>query len=561
MTKYKLNLIFLLVLWVLLNIPAASNRPFLSSGEPREALSTQYIFNTGNWLIAKRYGEELQTKPPLSHWVSAVFSLPFGQVSEFSSRSSSLIFSLVALLMFYFFVKKYLDSDIAFLSSLILLLSPEWLRSSQTARVDMTLAGSELIAMLAMFEFYKSKFKSKKLFILISLFLTLSFLTKGPVGAILPLTVFGIFLLIKKVRVKEVFILILKLFITSSVLPLLWYIKAYFMFGNEFVEIIILENFKRLSSTMDIVSSGKDPHEHSALYLYGTLILGFLPFSLYFLSFVRQLKSINNFKRLILSNDVYLFFIVATLFNIIFFSIPSSKRSVYLLPIYPYCAVFIALFFLKNANLKFHKIVDYLLLTLIICFCSLVFLFLKIDFANLNDIFRFSERKLLEANFYQEILTTTFTNQLFPIVFLIAIFIAIIQILFNNRFNKNLRLVLLSLYCILIVTINSFLMPNLAIHLSPKGYAKNIDSIINNEEVFTYKFRDYSLNFYLNGKLKELREISAIEPPSYLIVKDSEIDDKVKSLIDSQKLVRKFNDYISFKWPSKNYILFQVQEN
>ena len=87
-----------------------------------------------------------------------------------------------------------------------------------------------------------------------------------------------------------------------------------------------------------------EPHKHSVPYLFGALMVGFLPWSLaWALACVRgwnrTLLSVSGLRdRWSKASELVRFSLIAVLSIILFFCIPSSKRGIYLLPAYPFIA-------------------------------------------------------------------------------------------------------------------------------------------------------------------------------------------------------------------------------
>jgi len=73
---------------------------FSTKGEPREAAVAVSMLESGDWVLPKVYANEFAYKPPMMHWMIAVFSLPEGKVSEFTSRlPSAIAYTLMLLLL------------------------------------------------------------------------------------------------------------------------------------------------------------------------------------------------------------------------------------------------------------------------------------------------------------------------------------------------------------------------------------------------------------------------------------------------------------------------------
>ena len=325
---------------VLLSFPWL-DRAFYTRGEPREALVAQAMVDTGQWLLPPSYNGDVPAKPPFSHWLSAIVSLPFGDVSEATSRLPSAIAFVVFTAMFQLFLAARVSLATALLSSLLLLCSPEWFRAASTCRVDTILSMSLAGALLALFVWEE---RGRRGAPLVAIFLlTCAVLTKGPVGIVLPFIIFSVYCVTKygwsrkalaKLALDELLISIPVITVVS-----LWYIAAYLQWGEEFIVKVRYENVERFTSSMH-----DEPHKHSVPYLFGALMVGFLPWSLaWALACVRgwnrTLLSVSGLKdRWSKASELVRFSLIAVLSIILFFCIPSSKRGIYLLPAYPFIA-------------------------------------------------------------------------------------------------------------------------------------------------------------------------------------------------------------------------------
>ena len=108
------------------------------------------------------------------------------------------------------------------------------------------------------------------------------------------------------------------------------------------------ENFGRFLGKMSYES-----HEQPIIYYIYTTIAGFIPwsilvlFSLFALKYSSPNLSVktwwNKLKSAVKNTDpIRLFTFLAFAVIFVFYCIPKSKRSVYLLPIYPFLAFFLA---------------------------------------------------------------------------------------------------------------------------------------------------------------------------------------------------------------------------
>lgn len=324
------------VIAVMLTVPFLGLTDFYSKGEPREAVVAYTMVEHGNWILPINNGGDIPYKPPFFHWCIALFSLLQGHVSEFTSRLPSAL-ALVAMSVggFVFFAKRK-NANMALLATLLSLTAFEVHRAGINCRVDMVNTAFMVGALFLMYRWWeRGKHNMPWLAILCMSGATL---TKGPVGMLLPCAVMGVFMLTQR---ESLWSAVWRLGLTallSLVLPLCWYYAAYLQGGDEFLRLVKEENIDRLLGKMAYES-----HENPFWYNFLTLITGWLPytllfvFSLFVLPWKRFSKSgfMQSVRR---AEPMQVFVWLAFGLILFFYCIPKSKRSVYLLPCYPFMA-------------------------------------------------------------------------------------------------------------------------------------------------------------------------------------------------------------------------------
>lgn len=324
------------VIAVMLTVPFLGLTDFYSKGEPREAVVAYTMVEHGNWILPINNGGDIPYKPPFFHWCIALFSLFQGHVSEFTSRLPSAL-ALVAMSVggFVFFAKRK-NANMALLATLLSLTAFEVHRAGINCRVDMVNTAFMVGALFLMFRWWeRGKHTMPWLAILCMSGATL---TKGPVGMLLPCAVMGVFMHTQR---ESLWSTVWRLGLTallSLVLPLCWYYAAYLQGGDEFLRLVKEENIDRLLGKMAYES-----HENPFWYNFLTLITGWLPytllfvFSLFVLPWKRFSKSgfMQSVRR---AEPMQVFVWLAFGLILFFYCIPKSKRSVYLLPCYPFMA-------------------------------------------------------------------------------------------------------------------------------------------------------------------------------------------------------------------------------
>ena len=326
---------------------------FSTKGEPREASVAISMLESGNWVLPQVYANEFAYKPPMAHWLMAAFSYPQGYVSEFTARLPSALAFICLMGCTLVFFGRRIKFQQAFIATLLLLTCIEIHRAAMTTRVDMLLTTFIVIGLYQLFR-WEDRLELKGLPIIISILLGCAVLTKGPVGVILPLFVFGAYLLmLRKYSLLTIFKSLLYIGVSSLFLPLLWYIAAWKQGGDHFLDVVLAENFGRFFHLDTPEISYDLGHENGAWYNFMTLAAGFIPWTIFFFfslfglkwqksnqSFKEILK--DNWNRILSMEKEKLFSLVALVCIIFFYSIPSSKRSVYLMPAYPFIAIFLA---------------------------------------------------------------------------------------------------------------------------------------------------------------------------------------------------------------------------
>ena len=319
---------------------------FHTRGEPREALVAMAMLEDGNWTLPITNGTDIAYKPPLFHWAIATISKIVGEVNEYTSRMPSSIALAAMILAGFIFYAKRRGKELAFLASLITLTNFEVHRAGVNCRVDMLLSALMVLALYALFRWTERNMKGIPWWGILCL--SGAFLTKGPVGVVLPCAVVAVFAWIRNMGFLRICIRYIGVVLAACVLPSLWYISAWKAGGDQFLTLVIEENVLRFLGKMTYAS-----HENPWPYNVMTVITGFVPYtillimSLFTLKYTRISskpkewwnKLVTYIKQM---DDTRLFSLLSIVIMFVFYCIPKSKRSVYLLPIYPFIAYFIA---------------------------------------------------------------------------------------------------------------------------------------------------------------------------------------------------------------------------
>jgi 4-amino-4-deoxy-L-arabinose transferase-like glycosyltransferase len=488
------------------------NTDFYTKGEPREASVAVSMLESGNGILPKVYAEEFAYKPPLMHWFMTAFSLPQGHASEFSSRLPSALAQIVLMGFMLAFFGKRIRFQEAFIATLLLITCFEIHRAGMTARVDMLLTTFTVLGLMCLYR-WENKLELKGLPVAIPLLFSCAVLTKGPIGIILPLFVFLVYLLLLR---KYSFFKIVKSLayagISSMFIPMLWYMAAYRQGGDEFLNVVLAENFARFLHLSESSINYDLGHREGIFYNFLTLLAGFTPwtllfvFSLFGIKWHKPQKSIRQ-----ILDDVWVrfhsmekmkqFSIVAAVCIILFYTVPSSKRSVYLMPAYPFISLLLAQYFIYVTE-NFPKVTRIFGIVLVSA-ASIVFLasfLVMTGILNGNslppDDFLGGVTDMLTANLL--------STKLIAVFFLVSIITVIYQL--SRRINiKILYSTILLTFCINFF-IDGTVMKSIKKNRSAKPFAERImkEYRLEQEDVYVMnslrEYRNlYALNFYMGN--------------------------------------------------------------
>jgi 4-amino-4-deoxy-L-arabinose transferase-like glycosyltransferase len=170
------GLIVLYILSALLNLGLFN----LQGEEPRRAIISVEMNESGNYIIPHALGWEYYNKPPLFNWILAGFMTLTGSESEFVCRLPSLLFLLLWAACHYILCRKLLTPKYSLLSTFFLLTSADiyFYGLANGAEIDIFYSLIVYLQAMAMFWFYEEK-KWWPLFLLSYFFCAIGFLTKG----------------------------------------------------------------------------------------------------------------------------------------------------------------------------------------------------------------------------------------------------------------------------------------------------------------------------------------------------------------------------------------------
>lgn len=329
MNKYNLlfekitsNPISLFLLFILIIISIIPLRGLWAPDEARYAEVAREMNESGEYIVPQLNGTTYSEKPPLFFWAIHIFSLPFGEVTEFSAKLPSMFGGLFSVILTYLIAYNLSkDKKTAILSSLLYLSTLKILYQSQFGQIDMFLSA---LVLLQIFIFLKNlENKNIKNSIYLGIAGSLSILAKGPVGVI---PVILILLLTSLFKMDKTILKSIKWlpYLISLLSPvIIWLFLAYIKAGTTYLRTILFhQNVERYVTPW---------HHTQPPYYYLLVILAeFLPFSLLLFGAI-----LNVIKNKLWKNTKLQLIIAWIVSYLLFFSLSSGKRDVYIIPIYP----------------------------------------------------------------------------------------------------------------------------------------------------------------------------------------------------------------------------------
>jgi 4-amino-4-deoxy-L-arabinose transferase-like glycosyltransferase len=341
--------------WVLLLIVAVplfslglSNHGIWSADEPRVAEIGREMATTGNWCVPTLNQKPFLEEPPLYYQSLALAFKVFGKASDKVVRIPSALFAFAGVMVTFFISNFLFGPRVALLSGIILATTGEYFRVAHWVIVDGALTFFVISAMGLFISGYLSESKSKKFLCYILLYLSciLAFFTKGFIGIVIPGLSIFVFLMAER-NLKEIFNMRLWLGILLSIIMVLpWFITLWHEGGTEYLNVFLLHNHLQrfLPASMAGIISGSASGHHQPFYYYITQFpSSFLPWSILLIPALSDaLSKTGKYHGLLEKGRLFAkcwFFA-----GMIFLSVASTKRALYLLPIFAPIAMLTALY-------------------------------------------------------------------------------------------------------------------------------------------------------------------------------------------------------------------------
>jgi len=312
----------------LLWLPLLVERPLWHPDEPRFALLTRGMLETGEYVAPTKMGEVYSSKPLLHLWATAFFSWLLGAVDEIALRIPSFLAGLGGVLVTHALGAALFGARAGLLAALVLATDVRYLTQAQWSSTDILLCLFMTAALACFYAGYRTR--NGRWYLLMHACCALGTLTKGPVGFVLPGLVILVFLIaardlreIARLRLVEGAV-ILALFVGPWLA-----LYARRAGGGDTWTLLVTENIQRYLHAWN--------NEHPWHYYLWRFPLDFLPWTIVLPAAVWYSRGrVDARDRIFLA----IWFVVI----FIFYSATRGKRGVYILPIHPPAALLVGWF-------------------------------------------------------------------------------------------------------------------------------------------------------------------------------------------------------------------------
>ncbi len=247
MARYTATLWALFALAIFLCFWGNDKTPLFDTDEPRYAQAAKEMMQRGDWVLPTFNGQPRYAKPVMFYWL-LIFAYKVFGVNEFAARFWSGVAATAIALLLYFVLKTPFGQESALSASLCWLTSLSALIFAHAAITDMVLAAFMTGAIAALWVGLVKN--HTPWFLLASVLMGFAVLTKGPVGIVLPLTVFVTSAIVHRFTISvplrhlvAIGVGCLILFL-ATVLP--WYVAVSIRTNGEFLrQFLLVENVSR----------------------------------------------------------------------------------------------------------------------------------------------------------------------------------------------------------------------------------------------------------------------------------------------------------------------------
>ena len=304
------------------------------SDEAFYADSAREMVVSADWVTPYYNYEPRFQKPVLYYWLTAAASLVLGD-SEMAARLWAAMAGLGLVLVTAAAGRRWYDESTGLLAGAIVATNFGYFSIGRMALPDLPLAFCITLAIwAALVATLEQERSPRKFVVLAALALGLGFLTKGPVGLIIPVIVIVPVLMIERRSIALTPSDLLLGFVVMIAVAVPWYVVMWFRHGNEYLQgFFIGDNFDRFAT-----DRFNDPRPW---WFYFPIVAGgLLPWTPLALVWMGPLTQWVRRRRDLSTIDLRLLLWAAL--PLAFYSLSVGKQPRYILPVLPPLALLLA---------------------------------------------------------------------------------------------------------------------------------------------------------------------------------------------------------------------------
>jgi 4-amino-4-deoxy-L-arabinose transferase-like glycosyltransferase len=312
----------------LLWLPLLAARPLWHPDEPRFALLTRSMIQSGEYVAPMKSGEIYASKPLLHLWATSLVSVVAGRVDEVTLRLPSFVAALGGILLTYGLASSLFGARSGLIAALVLAADARYLTQAQWVSTDILLCCFVTAALACFHAGYRGR--RSRWYLLMHVCCAFATLTKGPVGLVLPGLVILVFLAVQR-DLREV----LRLRLAEGALILCVLVGPWLLLfagragPHDTWTLLVTENVDRYLHAWN--------NAHPWHYYLWRFPLDFLPWTL-----VLPAAAWHSRTRMEAPDRRFLWAWFAVVF--VFYSATSGKRGVYILPAHVPAAILVGWF-------------------------------------------------------------------------------------------------------------------------------------------------------------------------------------------------------------------------
>lgn len=323
-------LALLLLAVVLLFLPAAGLRDWWYPDEPDVALPALEMQARGDWAVPTHNDTAWLDYPPLAYWGARVVGLVSGEITPFGTRVPMVLFACLLVFATVRLGDRLLDQRSALIAGVVLIATPIFWFHATNLQVDLGYAAFQA-AGLALYVAGDARSGAPSVYYRLAAFACfgVAILGKGPLGLLLPGLILTLWHAWNREWRRLMALAPLSLVAIAVALP--WYLALCNKLGADFVfNQLYLQNFDRF---------GQSQRGHGGKGFFYYFINLWADLGVWSALIIPLLWSGFRNRR---TDRSWRLLIIMMLAPLIFFTLASTKRNVYLLPIYPAIALLVA---------------------------------------------------------------------------------------------------------------------------------------------------------------------------------------------------------------------------